>query len=163
MGPRPVIKLLKPLKDKPSVGLTVRQILQASLEVNAASTPATISLMKAMPVKKIYGPQTTCKVGYKYKVKDIRSPRQPPVIHTSYVWAADPQYTGRLSDRNVKVMVSCDCEAFMYRSEYALHYYKASLIHFSNGQPPNVTNPGLIPFGCKHLEKILMQILRNGL
>jgi hypothetical protein len=161
MKQQPVIKLLKPLPDKPSKGLTARQILQASLEVNAATPAATIQIMRATTARTVYGEE--CSTAFKFKVRDQRSTRQPPVSHTAYVWAQDPEYRGRLTDRNIRIKVSCSCESFLFKSEYALNYYQASVIHFSNGQPPNVTNPGLIPFACKHLEKILMQMLRNGM
>jgi hypothetical protein len=163
MRQQPVIKLYKPLKDKPSTGLTIRQILQASLDVNAATPAATIKILSGTPVSRVYSSENSCKVGYRFRVKDVRSSRQPPQTHMAYVWAHDEDYSGPLSARNVKVKVSCSCEAFLFKSEYALNYYQASVIHFSNGQPPNFTNPGLIPFACKHLEKILMQMLRNGM
>jgi hypothetical protein len=61
------------------------------------------------------------------------------------------------------VMVSCDCEFFKFNNEYALTYYHASFIKHSNGQPPHVTNPNLVPHVCKHLLVALSDIKRKKL
>ncbi len=51
--------------------------------------------------------------------------------------------------------VSCDCEDFMYRWEYALSLYGATDIINSNGEPAKIRNPNNRPGVCKHIYKIL--------
>ena len=47
-----------------------------------------------------------------------------------------------------KVLVSCDCENFMYYWEVADNHWGAAKIKYSNGEHPNATNPGLHPGMC---------------
>ncbi len=48
-------------------------------------------------------------------------------------------------------LVTCTCEDFKYRCEYALAYRGYSIILHSNGEPPVIKNPRLSPFLCKHI------------
>lgn len=141
-------------------GLTLRMILDASQRTNEWIQPNRIRVQSYKKVTDVYGQPA---YGYRFRVVDRKSPRQPPVEHMAYVWAHNPLHSGPLSDRGVNIKVSCDCEAFLYRSEYALTYYQASVIHFCNGQPPNTTNPGLIPFACKHIQIVLESMQKRGL
>jgi hypothetical protein len=56
------------------------------------------------------------------------------------------------------VKVSCDCEDFWARWEYALNRNGAADIRFSNGQPPVEKNPRRVPGACKHVFKVLKAI-----
>lgn len=61
-----------------------------------------------------------------------------------------------------KVMVSCNCENFCYQWEVALNHWGSAKIKYSNGEHPDVTNPGLLPGCCKHCAKLLMYIVKKG-
>ncbi len=52
---------------------------------------------------------------------------------------------------NQPVWVRCTCPWFLYNCEYALAKNGSSWIHYSNGAPADKTNPGNIPFVCKHV------------
>ena len=54
-----------------------------------------------------------------------------------------------MANKNVKI--SCSCDDFKFRMEWALWRKGASDIMFSNGDPPDVTNPAQIGGACKHL------------
>lgn len=59
-----------------------------------------------------------------------------------------------------RLKVSCSCEAHVfYGGEYALWKAGAADLKYGNGEPPVVRNPQLIPWACKHMTKILAQIL----
>ncbi len=62
-----------------------------------------------------------------------------------------------------RIKISCDCEFFMYYSEYALWTWGAANIRYSNGQPAVVRNPGNHPVLCKHLVQVLETIRKNNL
>jgi hypothetical protein len=57
-----------------------------------------------------------------------------------------------------RVVVSCDCEFFMFYCEYALTTWGAARIKHSNGEPAVVRNPGNLPLVCKHLVKLLRAV-----
>lgn len=61
-----------------------------------------------------------------------------------------------------RVIVSCDCEFFLYYCEYALTTWGAARIKYSNGEPAEVRNPGNIPLVCKHLVKLLRAVKEHG-
>ena len=54
-----------------------------------------------------------------------------------------------------RVWISCECEDFSFRWEYALTQHKASSIIHSNGEPAVIRNPKNIPGVCLHLYKVL--------
>lgn len=57
-----------------------------------------------------------------------------------------------------RIQVSCSCDNFTYYWEYALWSWGAAKIKNSNGETPSVTNPHLVPGGCKHLVVVLRAI-----
>lgn len=61
-----------------------------------------------------------------------------------------------------RVIVSCDCEFFMFYCEYALTTWGAARIKFSNGEPATVRNPSNLPLVCKHLVKMLRLAKERG-
>jgi hypothetical protein len=63
-----------------------------------------------------------------------------------------------------RIRVSCDCEDFMFRHEYALaKRWGAADIKFSNGEFPFDKNPNLNATICKHLYVLLRYIKQNNL
>jgi len=67
----------------------------------------------------------------------------------------------KASNRRAKVRLDCDCEFFTYYCEHALWRYGAAEIKRSNGLFPHVTNPRAVPIVCKHLDTILIQVIKN--
>ncbi len=59
--------------------------------------------------------------------------------------------TSILFRRTKKVKVSCSCHDFMYRFEWVLWKKGAADIVYSNGETPDITNPGYLGGCCKHL------------
>lgn len=59
-----------------------------------------------------------------------------------------------------KVLISCDCESFVYTFEYANAQHGASKIIYGNGDPASTTNPGNSPGCCKHCFAVL-SLLRD--
>lgn len=57
-------------------------------------------------------------------------------------------------NRRGHVEVSCSCPDFKYRSEFALTNHQAATIEYSNGLPPVITNPMMVPYCCRHLVKL---------
>jgi hypothetical protein len=53
-----------------------------------------------------------------------------------------------------KTWVHCSCEHFLFTCEYALAKYGSSSIISSNGKPPVITNPRLLPVVCKHIVAV---------
>ena len=70
--------------------------------------------------------------------------------------------------------VHCSCPFFLFNCEYALVKHGSSdfLKHnsktgdvpkFSNGKPPVVTNPKLVPYLCKHLYRAAPEAVKRAL
>lgn len=67
-------------------------------------------------------------------------------------------------NRQKRVMVSCNCEDFVFHGgEYACALHGAAKIIYGNGEPPTFTNPGNVPFLCKHLSGLAYEIINKGL
>ena len=60
------------------------------------------------------------------------------------------------------VLVSCQCDFFLYYCEVALNHWGSSRIKYSNGENPVVTNPQLHPLMCKHLVKLAKTVIEEG-
>ena len=54
-------------------------------------------------------------------------------------------------DKKLHVHVSCSCDDFKFRSEWVLAEKGAAEIEYSDGSPPDVTNPQRRIGQCKHL------------
>lgn len=54
-----------------------------------------------------------------------------------------------------RVRLSCSCDDFMYRWEYALYIRDGAQILYGNGEPPVDTNPRMKPGCCKHLVALI--------
>lgn len=61
-------------------------------------------------------------------------------------------------DTKLHVNISCSCGDFMYRTEWALWNKGAADIEYSNGEPPDITNPKYSPYCCKHLLALYNKI-----
>lgn len=137
-------------------GLTLKQLL--------ANTPK---------MMKMNGEETTVKKFKRSKTKSLRpaitatcrhnDPFRPDAIprdHETQIVGRDPDL--KITDRKQKVLVSCDCENFVYTWEYANAKHGASKIVYGNGDAPGFTNPGESPGLCKHLTALAYQIIQKG-
>lgn len=61
-----------------------------------------------------------------------------------------------------RVIVSCDCEFFLFYCEYALTTWGAARIKYSNGEPADVRNPANVPLLCKHLVKLTRAVKEHN-
>lgn len=86
-----------------------------------------------------------------------RIPGESPRKHKQ--WIKD--LSGKGLYNSTEIFVSCDCERFKFKWEYALWKRGASMIKFSNGEPPVTTNPNLHPAACKHCYVVLSDILKK--
>lgn len=50
-----------------------------------------------------------------------------------------------------QVKLSCSCDDFLFRFEYALYRKGSADIRHSNGEPSHSTNPAFTPGCCKHV------------
>lgn len=76
----------------------------------------------------------------------------PHKDHTRYVTVIE------FLDARLRVNVSCSCDDFKYRAEYALHTHGAADIEYSNGEAATTTNPNNTPQCCKHLVSLYNRI-----
>lgn len=74
--------------------------------------------------------------------------------HETYIIGLDDNQDKPVN-KHRKVLVQCQCEAFVFNFEYANATMGASRLIYSNGQPPAYTNPGLMPGLCKHLVALM--------
>lgn len=86
--------------------------------------------------------------------------------HKTFIIGAEQDDENNPSKKPVnkhrKVIVSCDCESYVFTFEYANAAHGASRIVYGNGEPPIVTNPDLAPGMCKHLVAVATSIIKSG-
>ena len=68
--------------------------------------------------------------------------------HYQSIEILSPKGERNIFDRHTRVKLSCDCSNFLYTWEYALFKKGAADIIYSNGEPPDTTNPKRIPGIC---------------
>lgn len=69
----------------------------------------------------------------------------------------------KISDRKQKVMVSCECENYMFMWEYANAKHGAAKLIYGNGEPPSFTNPGEVAGLCKHATAVANRVIQEKL
>lgn len=133
-------------------GMSITQLLK--------NTPAYIKLTaRDTVILKKYTSAST--KGGHHALKGIcKSDRKGAKPHKCSVIGLDKEQS--VISKQKRVVVSCDCEFFMYYSEYALTTWGAARIKFSNGEPAVVRNPGNLPLVCKHLVKLLRLSKERG-
>lgn len=62
------------------------------------------------------------------------------------------------TDKKLNVKVGCSCLDNLFRWEYSNAQKGAADIYYSNGQPPNTTNPLLRVSLCKHLTALYLKV-----
>lgn len=162
---RPTVTSKKPLVSTPKTtaktpketksgmtGLSIRQLLKA--------TP---SLMKANSEDVVIKMLKTAKT--KAGLPGVRSKTTTITKRPRHVY--DTSFVGKELNKPISaqkhVIASCSCDNFCYYWEVALHHWGSAVIKYSNGEHPDVTNPGLHPGLCKHLYKLGRTIIEEGL
>lgn len=166
--PKPKVRKKAAAPEPVHKGLTLRKLVKVTEGIRMSMTNpenCTVKSMKPNMAKKNVvqgGKKQTVEVKRLLcQVSDRNSLTRPPVIHDCEIIQREPGDV-KFSAKNVNLVVSCDCEHFLYNCEYALTKYKASWIRYCNGQPPRVTNAGLIPYVCKHLLAVLYKIVAQN-
>lgn len=133
--------------SSPSKGLTFKKMLR-STPYNIADKATEKNILNVTKTKSKKG-RTALKARVRREPKATDSSKAEK--HTC--WVIGLENEGPVSKQ--KCMVSCDCDNFKFQWEYALTHYGASKIKFSNGMPPHITNPNLVPGVCSHLYGVL--------
>jgi len=85
------------------------------------------------------------------KVGKSKTLQKPKAICQSFTNGDRIKYSTSLTFMGGdKVVMSCSCDDFMYRWEYALAKKGGAEIRYGNGEHPGTTNPGLAIGCCKH-------------
>lgn len=139
---------------KPVAGLTAKEIIKfATPAVKQASKYVKIS--KVTPgILKNKSHKITAEA-YSIATPD-GVPKQRREKYKCVVYGINPD--ARLNKDQVKV--SCTCAFFCYTCEYALKRKGAADIIHSNGEAPVEKNPKLIPTPCKHLYRVLVEMVK---
>lgn len=93
--------------------------------------------------------------------KDPYKPNATERPHTCMIIGLDQDK--KITANGQKVVVSCDCENYVYMWEYANAKHGASQLIYSNGERPGFTNPGEVAGMCKHLVGLYDYAKRKGL
>ena len=80
---------------------------------------------------------------------------RPHRVDISSADAKEPAYTGR-------PVVSCTCEDFLFRCEYALTQWKVSVIRYGDGSPAGIKNPVNAPYVCKHILAAMQHLFNRS-
>lgn len=159
----------KPGKAKPMEfrnGLTMRMMMKAThtvgVTLKGAAGVRLSNLSKKQTTTQRYG-----KIPHlQFTAVDPSSVRQPAKKHKVDILLRDGAKLAPgtpMSAAGSNLLVSCSCENFMYMCEYALTKYNASWIRYCNGEPPRITNPGLVPLVCKHIYRAFQHMSKQGL
>lgn len=98
-----------------------------------------------------------------FRPNKTKRPHKVFVLGLDKLPSNDPDTTTPIN-RHKKVIVSCDCEAFVYGgAEYANAAHGAARIVYGNGKPPIMTNPKLAYFLCKHLVAVAQIMIKRDL
>lgn len=138
-------------------GMTLRQLIRATPRLfinNAVDVEAKKVEHKFTKTKRpvIRGLMVTYDVWRQDRVRRV---------HETYIVGMDED-TEKPVNRHRKVLVQCSCENFVYVFEYANASVGASRLIYSNGEPPNFTNPKLAPGCCKHLIALAKIIIEKN-
>jgi len=86
------------------------------------------------------------------------------ITSNSFTPGSSASYTSEIEILpNRAVKLSCSCDDFLFRFEYALYRRGAADIRHSNGEPPDITNPAHQPGCCKHLIALREVVLSRDL
>lgn len=174
---KPYNFLLKPLKASTLVkqlpeteltrkGMTLRQLIKNTpniFRVNAED----VVIKKLTHTKTKTGMPAISAVAYtndRYRPMKVRRNHTIYVIGLDKVSVTDPAPAfDKPINKHRKVLVSCQCESYVFVWEYANAAHGASRIVYGNGRAPVVTNPRLATGMCKHLVAVATKIIQKGL
>lgn len=144
--PKRVTKAEQVIRDRSEKGLSLKGLLR--------STPPYVKMKSRDEVViKKYTPGGRTKGGHPaITAICISNTHRAPVRHKLSIIGLDTDV--KAVSRQKSVLVSCDCEDFMYTWEYALSTWGAARIKYCNGEPAVVKNPGNYPGMCKHLVAV---------
>lgn len=97
------------------------------------------------------------------KIGKSRTMGVPKAICQAYTPGAPVKYNVALTfTSGDKCVLSCSCDDFMYRWEYALAKKGGAEMKFGPGDPPVATNPTLIAGCCKHIIALYNKLQADG-
>lgn len=140
-------------------GLSLKQLLRTTDRVRRDKGQYEVTITKFKKTKtKTSLPAMTAIARH----KDPFMPNKTVKDRNVYIIGLDSQT--KPVTKQKRVMVSCDCEDFVYHGgEYACTLHGAARIIYGNGEPPTFTNPGNVPYLCKHLVGFAHYCMDKGL
>lgn len=93
--------------------------------------------------------------------KDPLRPSAVKRVHEVTVIGLESQ-TKPISKQS-QVYLSCDCEDWVFRWEYAVAKVGGTKVLYGNGDPPVMTNPMEVAGCCKHISCVLETIMTKGI
>ena len=162
MSQIPVEKVRRevPSTQRAEKGMTLRKLLKAT-------PPFIVSNSSDVIIKKLNSSAST-KAGFPAitAITDCKEKGGRKTHKCSIISLERPDKSVSRSKLNVggankRVLVSCNCENFLFQWEYALWTWGASKIKFSNGDPAKFTNPGNVPGMCKHLVAVAKTVIEH--
>lgn len=145
-----------PLSKK---GLTLRQLLRNTARFRKETGKEEVVIQKLKKQKTKSGLPAISAVATH---PEAYMPGKTVKKRDVYIIGLDDQ--NKPVNRQRRVMVSCNCEDFVFHGgEYACALHGAAKIIYGNGEPPTFTNPGNVPFLCKHLSGLAYEIINKGL
>ena len=133
-------------------GLSIKQLVKA--------TPPYIRSNSEDVVIKALKPATTKGGLPGIRSKTVTSGKRPAEVYdTSFVG----KEKGIPVSAQKHVLASCSCAWFWSHCEFALTHWGSAVIKYSNGEPATVTNPSNHPMLCKHLVRLGITIVEEGL
>jgi hypothetical protein len=86
------------------------------------------------------------------KIGKSRTLQKPKVVCQTYTSGDTVKYSTSITFiKDDKAVLSCSCDDFMYRWEYALAKKGGAEVRYGNGEHPESSNPTLIAGCCKHV------------
>lgn len=140
-------------------GLTLRQLLRNTPKFRKDTGKYEVVITGVKKKKTASGlPALTAKAKHPEAYMPGKTVRNREV----YIIGLDDQ--NKPVNKQRRVMVSCDCEDFVFHGgEYACALHGAARIIYGNGEPPKFTNPGNVPFLCKHLSALAYESIEKNL
>ncbi|SBV38184.1 hypothetical protein BN7874_015 [Phage NCTB] len=140
-------------------GLTLRKLLRTTPKWRKETGKYEITLKKFKKQKTKTGLTALTAVA---NHKDPFMPNKTIKDREVYIIGLEDQ--NKPVNKQRRVMVSCNCEDWVYHGgEYAAALHGAARIIYGNGEPPVLTNPGNVPFLCKHLVGFAHYCIDKGL
>ena len=180
---RPATQAPKPKVMSPETKRRAIKIVRYTPKADVPQPPMTPTMRKGISIKQILRNRTAdvINLGREIIVESEQRGKSGKGFPTYRVmcWHRDPlrpfatrrdhevtvvgldNQTDPISSQN-KVYVSCDCEDWVFRWEYAVAKRGGTRVLYGNGDAPVMTNPTEVAGCCKHLSHVLETIMRKG-